>query len=231
MGTTLLLFDLDGTLLHATNAVGAFSEAMREVFGVSFEPGEVRTDGMTDQAIVTEVLCRLGTGRVATAAEIERLEEVHGRSLRAAIAAGSITVSPEKGVREILEALEASPQHRLAVVTGNFALAASIKLQAAGLARYFAVGAYGSDHVERAAIADLGRKRAERHWGERIPPESCVVVGDTPRDLAAARANGMRAMLVATGRTSYSALADLGADMVFPDWTDMESILRALGAR
>lgn len=228
MSARLLLFDLDGTLLHARNGVGAFSQAIGEEFGVTFQPGEIRTDGMTDQAIVQEVLARLGDGRVASPDELTRLEEIHGRVLRDGIARGEIAVSAEPGAREVLARLTGSGRYRLAVVTGNFAEAASIKLGAAGLDQFFGVAASGSDHSERAQIAALGRRRAEAHWGERIAAERCVVVGDTERDLAASRANGMRTMLVATGRTPYSVLAGLGADVVVRDWTDGEVILQEL---
>ncbi len=228
MSIRLLLFDLDGTLLHARDGMVAFRRALCEVFGVTFPGGQLRTDGMTDQAIVKEMLFRAGSPKVPTAREMKILEETHGQLLQAAIDSGEIVVEAKYGAEKVLRSLRDSGRYRLAVVTGNFAKAAAVKLGAAGLADHFDIGAYGSDHFDRAKIAALGRQRAEACWKEQIPVERCVIVGDTIRDLGAARANGMLAMLVATGRASYDELAPLGAEILIEDWRDDKLVLEEL---
>jgi phosphoglycolate phosphatase-like HAD superfamily hydrolase len=65
--------------------------------------------------------------------------------------------------------------------------------------------------------------------GWRPDPDSVWIVGDTPRDLACARAAGVRCALVATGHRTYAELDALGADLVLPDLSDPKPLLRLWG--
>jgi phosphoglycolate phosphatase len=55
-----------------------------------------------------------------------------------------------------------------------------------------------------------------------------VLVGDTPLDVAAARAAGCAVVAVATGRWSIDDLAGTGPDAVLADLTDPAAFLAAL---
>jgi phosphoglycolate phosphatase len=117
------------------------------------------------------------------------------------------------GVPELLAALAARPgEFRLSLVTGNLEPVARLKLGRAGLAGFFATrqGGFGSDHASRAELPAIARARAG-DW----PRERTVVIGDTPRDIACARADGVRVVAVATGPFAIEALAD--ADAVVDD--------------
>ena len=113
------------------------------------------------------------------------------------------------GVIEALDALAAEPQrYRLALVTGNLEPVARRKLASAGIGHHFAAGqgGFGSDAEDRGALPAIARARAGG-W----PRERTVVIGDTPRDIACARADGVRVIAVATGPYSAEALADADA--------------------
>ena len=113
--------------------------------------------------------------------------------------------------------------HDLALVTGNLEPIARLKLERAGIGRYFerGQGGFGSDAEDRGELPAVARARAGG-W----PRERTVVIGDTPRDIACARADGVRVIAVATGPFSAEALADAdavvdGARAVLPvlaDW-------------
>jgi phosphoglycolate phosphatase len=123
----------------------------------------------------------------------------------------SALVAP--GVVELLEALAARPdEFRLSLVTGNLEPIAHRKLASAGLGGYFerGQGGFGSDSASRAELPPIARARAG-DW----PRERTVVIGDTPRDIACARADGLRVAAVATGPFAIEALAD--ADAVVDD--------------
>jgi phosphoglycolate phosphatase-like HAD superfamily hydrolase len=125
------------------------------------------------------------------------------------------------GVGELLRALAARrDEFRLSLVTGNVEPIARLKLARAGLGEYFEVGqgGFGSDHHDRAELPAIARARAG-DW----PRERTVVIGDTPRDIACARADRVRVAAVATGPYAIEALAD--ADAVVDDARAMLPVL------
>jgi phosphoglycolate phosphatase len=174
----------------------------------------VEAAGRTDGAIVRDLVVAAGVdGSVFD----ERWPEIQ----RAAAAAfeelcpDDLSARVAPGVAELLPRLAARPaDFRLSLVTGNLEPVARLKLERAGLGRYFAPGqgGFGSDHASRAELPPIARERMSHPpW----PRERTVVIGDTPRDIACARADGLRVVAVATGPFGVEALAD--ADAVVDD--------------
>jgi phosphoglycolate phosphatase-like HAD superfamily hydrolase len=116
------------------------------------------------------------------------------------------------------------------VLTGNVRQMAEIKLGAVGLDANLDLetGAYGDSHEIRSELVHLARANAARKYGREFAGTATVLVGDTPLDVAAARATGARAVAVATGGTSADELAESGADAVLPDLTDTPAVLAAI---
>lgn len=228
----LLLFDLDGTILHARHAPGRvpFDLAMRDAFDVEVELARMRPDGKTDPAIAAELLALAGAAIELDVALLARLERALATRLADAIATGTTKVEAVPGARTVLETLAGDERFASAVLTGNLVGAADLKLRAAGLAEFFAVGAFGSDSALRAALPDVARERFRARTGHDVRREDCVIIGDTPLDYAAAAANDMPAILIATGRIPYDELARLEPAAVFSDWCDGAAIHRALTA-
>jgi phosphoglycolate phosphatase len=212
----LLLFDIDGTLLQRATAehARALLLAAARVHGLERldDPPSAERAGRTDGAIVREILLASG---VAAAEADARWAQVQAAAVEAY---GELcpldlshTVAP--GVRELLAALAARPaEFRLSLVTGNLEPVARLKLARAGLGEWFepGQGGFGSDHHSRAQLPAIARRRAGE-W----PRSRTVVIGDTPRDIACARADGVRVVAVATGPFGVEALAD--ADAVVDD--------------
>ena len=116
------------------------------------------------------------------------------------------------------------------VLTGNVRRMAEIMLSAVGLDADLDLetGAYGDSHEIRSELVHLARGKAARKYGRGFAGTATVLVGDTPLDVAAARATGARAVAVATGGTSADKLAESGADVVLPDLTDTAAVLFAI---
>lgn len=200
--TVLLLFDIDGTLLlraHVEHRL-ALSEAVREVWGAE-DPGApaIVAAGRTDIEIAREI-CLLGG---VSAAHFD-----DGRDpFREACARAYDRLAPPDlrdrhapQVAAVLADLADRPGVRLSLVTGNLEAVARMKLDRAGLARYFPAGqgGFGSDSEDRSELPAIARRRAGD--GERPYPRArTVVVGDTPNDIACARADGVRCVAVTTG--------------------------------
>jgi phosphoglycolate phosphatase-like HAD superfamily hydrolase len=115
---------------------------------------------------------------------------------------------------------------RLSLVTGGYEPIARLKLKRAGLVRHFPAGqgAFGSDAEDRAALPGIARRRAGRD-GVSHPRDQTIVIGDTPRDIACARADGVRCFAVASGLFRAAELS--GADAVAADAHELRALLEA----
>jgi phosphoglycolate phosphatase len=219
----LHLFDIDGTLMLSG---GAGMRALRRAFagrhGVDDATVGVHPDGKTDPLIVTEMF-QLHLGRAPAAAEIPQVIADYERLLAAELrAAAGAAVLP--GVRALLAELEARGEP-LALCTGNSHTGARLKLEHVGLWRFFPCGGFGSDDIERARVVRVAIDRARAVFGRDFGPDEVLVIGDTPRDVAAARAAGVRAAAVATGPHSRAALAACQPDLLFDTLEQMAATL------
>ena len=116
------------------------------------------------------------------------------------------------------------------VVTGNIKPIAVTKLEVFDLSEYidFEVGGYGSDGDTRPPLILEAWQRAEHKYGLIFDADRVVVIGDTPFDVSAAHEVGVRAIGVATGSSTMEDLMAAQADIVLPDLTDTEAVIRAI---
>jgi phosphoglycolate phosphatase len=218
----LLLFDIDGTLLIGASDAhrDAIHEGLLEVFGVT-DPAAagIEAAGQTDGAIARGILEHAGAAsgfdtqtERFTAACVAAYERRCPSTLARHVA---------PGMPELLDGLGDA---RVSLVTGNYEPIARLKLTRAGLGHHFAAGqgGFGSDAEDRARLPEIARRRAGSS-GKPHPRDRTILIGDTPRDIACARADGVRVFAVATG--PYPAAALDGADAVFEDaWTLRERL-------
>jgi phosphoglycolate phosphatase len=224
----LLLFDLDGTILHATRGAEPFHATVQDVFGVDVSELRISFGGKTDPMIVSELLALAGADAYPSAATLDIFHESLAQRMADALVCGAMRVDAIPGVRALLEALAADPRFVLGVLTGNLERCAHLKLRAAGLDRFFPTGAFGSDHATRGELPQIARERYRRHSGVDVPLSDCVIIGDTPLDHAAAACNGMPCVLVASGPVSLAELLALEPAAAFGDWSDAAAIHAAL---
>jgi len=227
--TTLVLFDIDGTILSTAGAARrAVYRALEEVFGTA-APDEHEFDGKTDPQIVRELMQRAGVG----ARQInEGLQPAISRYVELLDAELGDTDHADKiypGVALLLDALEARDDVMLGLLTGNVREGAVTKLTAVGISPgRFRVGAFGSDHADRPELPAIARARAEALLGRKIAGRDVVVIGDTPADMGCGRGIGARAIGVATGRYSADQLSACDAAAVFTDLADTPAVMRAI---
>jgi phosphoglycolate phosphatase-like HAD superfamily hydrolase len=221
----LILLDIDGTLLHG--APRAHTEAMvralADVYGVPAAAEDVAAvvpAGRTDQEIARLVLARHGVadGRITAG-----LPAFMARAAALYPEADACLPAPvvASGAGTALARLRAAGAS-LALLTGNLEPIARAKMARAGLAGWFreGQGAFGSDHERRDALVPIAVRRAARNGSAAAEP---VVVGDTPRDIACARAGGARCVAVATGVHRAEELA--AADAVVHDLAAAADVL------
>jgi len=132
------------------------------------------------------------------------------------------------GVRELLDALSSRNDVFLALLTGNFAEGARLKLEHFDLWRYFECGAFGDTVHERNELLADALDKVESCSGVRAEPSQSIVIGDTPLDVGVALAGGARSIAVATGSHTTDQLRNCGADIVFEDLSDLKKVLAVL---
>ena len=223
---TLILFDIDGTLVRGTAAKFAFETAMLETYGTAGAVDSYDFSGKTDPQIARELLSAAGLEDAVVEAGFAGLWDRYIGELESRVISNPMRLLP--GVASLIEALDAEPDVALGLVTGNIIRGARAKLGSVGLAEYFEVGGYGSDHEVREHLPAIALERAFEAWGVRFPAESAVIVGDTPRDVECGKHEGTRTVAVATGRIPRERLETTGADAVFDDFSDVGSVIEVL---
>lgn len=208
----LVLFDIDGTLV-ATGGAGlhAFADVARSRFGRPGAMERINFAGRTDLSIIREFF-RV-SGIAPTPAHFQAFLDDYVFWLDHHLARLEGRVLP--GVHDILRRFRAVGEPpRLGLLTGNIRLGAELKLRSLGLWQEFELGAFSDDHEDRNQLAAIARDRGSAHLGRHVPGDEVLVIGDTPLDIACARAIGARCLAVATGGSSLDQLADHR-----PTWT------------
>ncbi|HEX4010327.1 MAG TPA: haloacid dehalogenase-like hydrolase [Solirubrobacteraceae bacterium] len=226
----LLLFDIDGTLVWRASLehAEALLEAIHEVHGIDARPVRTRISvaGRTDGEIARILLLEAG---VSQASIDEHASEVAEACVRNYVRLCPPDLSDRlvPGIADLLGWLDGHDDVRLSLVTGNFEGVARLKLKRAGIGRHFPAGqgGFGSDSEDRTVLPHIARKRAG-HDGIEYPRDRTVVIGDTPRDIACARADELRCLAVTTG--PYEAADLAGADGVAADGAELRGLLDGL---
>jgi phosphoglycolate phosphatase len=224
----LILFDIDGTLTRTQNGYVPFNEAILKTFGLH---GDIRTvipDGNTDPMIVEDIFAKANM-TVEFQESAWRQFTIHLRErYHHHVQRGTTSIRPLPGSVELLQAISLSDDFTPSVVTGNFEVTAQVKLEAAGLAPYLYRGAYASDSRHRPDLPAIAKKRLEELTGRRLGTEQCIVIGDTPKDLEAARHNEMKCVLVGTGRYPIEELQYWQPDGCLADLADTAAVVAML---
>ena len=223
----LLLFDVDGTLLSSgPRWRAAFGSALADVFGTCGNLETFAFEGKLDPHIVAELMREAGVAEETIAERLPRALDLYLDRLEAALALERPRLKPR--VPELLERVAKNPSAVTALLTGNVERGARIKLSAAGLWHRFRFGVFGDEASRREELGPVALSRARATTGIEFAGRDCVVIGDSRQDVACGHAIGARVVAVATGRTSAEALAAAGADVVLPDFGDLDAAEGAL---
>ena len=207
----LVLFDVDGTLIHTRGAgIKAFEQTLASEFNIPNGVGGVHFGGRTDSSIVRELFQKHSVPAIPE--NFTRFFNcyVHWLDYLLSTSSGEICA----GVWNFVHSLAALPNHpSIGLLTGNIRLGAEIKLRHFSLWEYFELGAFGDDDENRDTLAKIARKRGSAALGKELSGDEVVVVGDTPLDVQCAKAIGAKSLAVATGAATLQTLRDSG-----PTW-------------
>jgi phosphoglycolate phosphatase-like HAD superfamily hydrolase len=217
----LVLFDIDGTLVHTGGAgTAAFTKTFARHFHLHHGTEKMKFAGRTDVSLVREFF------RIHDLAEspehfalffehyvfwLHHILEKNGGEMC-------------RGVRELIAGLQVLPQPpALGLLTGNIRLGAEIKLRHFGLWEIFQFGGFADDHEERNHIAVAALERGRRVLGKDLQPQEIVVIGDTPFDVRCGKFIGAKTLAVATGGAKLEELKPCAADWTVADLTHISA--------
>ena len=226
----LVLFDIDATLLTTDGAgIRAMVEVGQRLHSPGFSAEGVEFAGRLDPLILADLLAANAIDPTPEAVAALRLG--YGEALAARLAPGGVSrLLP--GVAELVESLAAEPERvTLGLLTGNFSETGTLKLQAAGLdPQQFPIRVWGDDSPHdppaRDHLPGVALERVSTAWGRQALGEEVVIIGDTPHDIACARAHDCRVLAVATGKFSATELSH--ADETLETLSDVEAVKRWL---
>jgi phosphoglycolate phosphatase len=201
-GHDAYLFDIDGTLVRSRDRVhvDSFATTLKQVMGRDVSLDGVSLAGNTDTSILREACTRAGVPPDLLETQMSAILE--GICNNVATRRHEMDPVLMPGVVEILGYL-ASRGATLGVATGNLEMVGWIKMERSGLREWFRFGGFSDSFPLRSEpIGDAARKARELAG----PDARVCVVGDTPRDIEAAHANGFPVVAVATGHFSFDEL-------------------------
>jgi phosphoglycolate phosphatase len=219
-------FDIDGTLLHTRAGHAAFRNALYETFGWEARLEEVVFAGNTDLRVLLDLAHRHeGTSTRALAQQAGFFAR-----MAAHLDAGLQLEKPElvPGAGELLRVLHDHPDVVLGLITGNARDCAFHKLRHAGLDLPFSHGGFGDEDPDRNVLAQRAREQMCLHLPEPCDLADGWVIGDTPRDVAAAKTIGARCLGVASGAYTAEVLVEAGADHVVSELRPSTELLDLL---
>lgn len=226
MKTKLLLFDIDQTILHSGGAGEmALTLALRDRFGREETLKDIEIAGKTDVWIAHRIF--EAHGIEPHPENVERFLNGYLEYLKTELGRNHGRLLP--GFPEILHALALLPNVAVGLLTGNLRRGAELKLGHYGMLEHFTFGAFADDSHERNLLGPFARERAREAHGTDFQDRDIYIIGDTPHDIACAKAIHAHGVGVATGRYSRAALEAAGADFVFDDLSDTEGVIRTLG--
>jgi len=223
MGQKLILFDIDKTLVNEMKRNGdPWKSAFKSVYGINcpITLSQANSHGMTMKEIAIETMGNKGLKKDKILEKldsfIEALEKFYNKSLEK----GKIVLFPK--IPELLEKLS-DKKYILGLITGNTKIIAFAKLKKAKIDKFFTIGGFGDDNPNREKLVKLALNRAKEKYSFQFDKENVFVIGDTPKDISAAKKFHLRTIGVATGLYSKQNLSD--ADFVLENLQDIEKVL------
>jgi phosphoglycolate phosphatase-like HAD superfamily hydrolase len=216
------LFDIDGTLLRSRDRVHveSFASSVQRITGFEVTLAGIVLHGSTDTAILREAWRQAGIPHEALEPHIESILEAMRNSV--AERRHELDLVRMPGVEDVLRHL-AQKGAVLGVATGNLEMIGWIKIEQAGLREWFRFGGFSDHFPIRSELVSQAALKARELCGGR---KFCVV-GDTPSDIEAARANFLSVIAVATGNFSFDELAKFQPEVCASSLADLLAFTRS----
>lgn len=220
----LLLFDIDGTLIHSDGAgMRAMTAAFEQLYGIADAFKGVSMAGRTDTSILIDAF--INYQLPFTTDDITNFKNRYAELLPIELRkANKQRIMP--GVNQLLEALKKRNNIYIGLLTGNWEVSGRIKLHHFGLNDYFHFGAFADDSPQRDQLLPFAWQRCQARYGCEVKREDIFIIGDTPHDILCAKPHGVRSVAVAAASHSLDDLRPFAPDYLLTDLSDTAAVLQ-----
>ncbi len=229
----VILFDVDGTLVKAGGCgLKALNRAILSMSGVDDICSQFELQGSTDRDNFNNAF-KAAFGRKPSKKEFTKLKEKYLEVLPEEVdkAVEDGRYENIKGVENFLKYLSNCSDVFLALATGNFEEGAHLKLVPSGISHYFSIGGFGGDYERREDMLMSAVKNVEKFIGEKIQPPQVYVIGDTEKDVQAAKAHGYHSGIVMDGFGHPERLRSNAPEIIVDNFSDILPWLMWLGLK
>ncbi len=205
----------------------AMNLAFEQLYGHQNILNDISLSGRTDDLILRDAFHKIGMNMTFSALEaykkvyfnvVEKEMQIPNREKR---------IMP--GISKLLPALHEQENIYLGLLTGNWQTSGYVKIRHFGLDGYFPFGAFSDDSSDRSALVPVAVQRFTERHGFQPDPKDIYVIGDTPRDVLAAKPHNVKTVAVAAAAHSADELAQSEPDYLFPDLSDFDKVMHVLG--
>ncbi len=230
MNKSLLLFDIDGTILKFKHnlAKQLILEFLQDFLNIRIDESHIPDfHGMTDLQIINDILNNLGY----EFAEMEEMLPIIWSQMHSAfemhLNKENIEILP--GVMELINLLSNDSNFALGLLTGNFYENAYQKLKSVNLDHFFKFGAFGNDAMDRNSLPQIAISRANHYYKNIIfDNKSTLIIGDTTKDEECARVNNIKCICVSTGAHDYNSFLELRPNALFENFKDTTLVIKTI---
>lgn len=213
----LLIWDIDGTILNCKGCGRqALSLTFEKMYGFSDAFKDVDLTGKIDSQVIDEIVEKFQIKDFVLQNFFDKYGKILFEVMRKI---DGIDLLP--GVKELLETYASDENIYLSLATGNCKTGAMGKLDHCEASHYFEIGAYGDEAENRGQLVNMALTKAKSHYGVEFKKEHIYYIGDTPKDIEAARVNKIKSVAVSTGFYEYSELEKHDPDFLIKGFNDL----------
>jgi len=218
MSKTIILWDIDGTLLlTGGSGKAAFNRIFKELYNEDNIWDDLHPDGKTDTAIIKECYQRRFQ-KSPTEEEIDRIKEAYIKENKIELKnAPRFHLMPY--VEKTLNKLSLNPTIAMGLATGNYREPGFDKLKRGQIDHHFNFGGFACDSEDRLKLTQIALENAIEYIREE--PKDVYLIGDTVHDIRCGNEIGATTIAVCTGSTTKEVLKDAGADEVINDLSEL----------
>ena len=207
----LLIWDIDGTLLHCGGSGrNALEKTFEERYSISKAFDAVQMAGKMDKNILEEALEKNNLSDE----DIHDIISHYGINLKKELE-NNREFKLLQNIKINLHKLSKDNRIYNVIATGNSEVGGILKLKKAGLDEYFSLGSFGNHFTKRGILVKNAINVARFSYDIDFKKENIYMIGDTPDDILAGKENGIRTIAVATGGYSKEKLAINKPDYLF----------------
>jgi len=227
MYNKLVLFDIDGTLLLASNTNRRILvDALMAVYGTEGNARSYNFAGKMDSVIIHDVLKHAGLKDEHISEKFTTIKNTYIDLVKKQLRPEDIQLL--NGVPELLGKLSERKDILLGLLTGNFEGSGRHKLELPAINHFFPFGAFADDAHHRSKLPAIAVERAYSLTGKMFTPEKVIIIGDTEHDITCARAIQARSIAVSTGTYSAEQLKSHQPDALFDDFGDTQKVVSCI---